>query len=282
MRGAYGLALVGIDGAGPISEALVSAPPSTGTGFASFAPSRTRSRRARSSSSAPKPRASACRAAAWRPSTVETAVATFTTPEPLADDQLVHPMLGYAASAFSGWLGRQVIHAGAVTVDGGAWALLGDRHAGKSTTLASLAHSGCPILVDDVLVLDGRTAFAGPRNIDLAPASVAHLGLAADGPTVRGGYRQRMALGAVEPEVPLRGFVVLSWGERVEVRRVPGSERMARLIGQLHPVPGDADWRAVLDLATLPMLELRRPRRLDSLSDAGRALLAAANDEPHA
>ncbi len=201
--------------------------------------------------------------------------ATLETPTPIDDDALVHPLLGYIATAFAGWLGRHAFHAGGVVSDGGLWALLGERGAGKSSTLGWLARAGHPIFADDLVVIDGGLACAGPRTIDLAPDMARHLGLDGLAPEVRGGFRRRLAVAEVEPELPLRGWIVLSWSEELEVVRVGAGERLARLAAQMHPPLGPPDWDAILDLAQAPMLELRRPRRLSSLAEAGGALIAA-------
>ena len=62
--------------------------------------------------------------------------AHFRTETPLDADELVHPLLGYAALAFANWIGREAFHAGVFLSGGSAWALLGQRGSGKSSTLA--------------------------------------------------------------------------------------------------------------------------------------------------
>ena len=208
--------------------------------------------------------------------------ATLETPAPIDDDALVHPLLSYVGVAFAGWLGRHAFHAGGVVSDGGVWALLGERGAGKSSTLGWLARAGHPIFTDDLVVIDGGLACAGPRTIDLAPDMASHLGLDGLAREVRGGFRRRLAVGEVEPELPLRGWIVLSWSKEIEVVRVGAGERLARLAAQMYPPQGPPDWNAILDLAEAPMLELRRPRRLSSLAEAGDALIAAVEREARA
>src|SRR4029453_9610267 len=102
--------------------------------------------------------------------------ATFTTRRPLGDDELVHPYLGLAAAVYSRWLGRESFHAGAFQARGCPWIVAGEKAAGKSTLLASLALRGRHVLADDVVVLDGVEALAGPRSIDLRADSAAALG----------------------------------------------------------------------------------------------------------
>ncbi len=68
--------------------------------------------------------------------------ATYHLHRRVRDGDLLHPYLAPVAALAARWLGRESFHAGAVIVDGGAWALLGDKEAGKSSTLAHLALTG--------------------------------------------------------------------------------------------------------------------------------------------
>jgi len=53
-----------------------------------------------------------------------------------------------------GRLGGALIHGGAIVDDdGGAWLLVGDSHAGKTTTCVSLVDAGWRYLADDQVVL---------------------------------------------------------------------------------------------------------------------------------
>jgi hypothetical protein len=202
--------------------------------------------------------------------------ATFLTPSPVADDELAHPYLAPVGSYFAGWLGREAFHAGAFVVDGGAWALLGAKKHGKSTTLAWLAREGVPVLADDILVVaDGRTALAGPRCIDLRHTSAASLDLARSAAPARAGQRLRIALPPTVPEVPLRGWIFLAWGPRVELARLRPPDRVLKL-ARYRNGRAAANDAAVLDLASLPGWELRRPRRIELVDDAARRLLDLA------
>jgi len=204
----------------------------------------------------------------------ESREALFRTEAALDADELVHPMLGYAALAFANWMGREAFHAGVFLSGGGAWALLGRRGAGKSSTLAWLARNGHAIVADDMLFLDGRTAFVGPRAIDLAAATVAHLGFDEELEEVRQGFRLRLELAPLAPEHRLAGWVSLAWGEELEIVPVPAPARIPMLIEHGHQPRGEANWESVLALAELPTFELRRPHGLESLADAGELLLA--------
>jgi hypothetical protein len=198
----------------------------------------------------------------------------FRTPAAVSVDELVHPMLGHAALAFSYWMGRESFHAGVFLCAGGAWALLGKRGAGKSSTLAWLVRNGEAIVADDLLILDGRTAFVGPRTIDLPSASASHLSWGGDLEHVRNGLRQRLPLNPLAPEHRLMGWVSLSWGDEVRMTPVAAPERIPLLIEHGHQPRGVANWSNILDLASLPTFALSRPHSLESLAPAGELLLA--------
>ena len=83
----------------------------------------------------------------------------------LPDADLGAPLCrGPPAAVFARWRGLETLHGGAFVDDrGGAWAVLGDRGAGKSSLLAALALAGHEVVADDLLVLDGGDCFAGPE-----------------------------------------------------------------------------------------------------------------------
>lgn len=193
--------------------------------------------------------------------------ADYALPREVSPSALVHPHLAPAAAVAARWLGRESFHGGTVVISGGAWALLGDKQAGKSSTLACLALAGHGVLSDDLLVLDGRTALAGPRSIDLREQSARELG--AGEPLGRIGLRNRwrLTLGQVAAEVPLRGWIVLAWGEGApSLTPIRGAARLQaivphRAVRLLPPDPG-----ALVDLSALPCYELRRERAWSSLA----------------
>lgn len=192
------------------------------------------------------------------------------------DGRIVHPLLTAAGVIFAWWHGREALHAGAFVTSQGAWALLGDRGAGKSSMLARLALAGRPILTDDLLVVDGELAFAGPRCVDLREQTLAPAGLEGMTEPVRGSERHRLRLGPVEPEVPLRGSFVLSWGDELELRPLSPTERLEQVSAQRN-VQG-ARPAALLQLARLPAWELRRPRDWGSFEAAVGEVLELALD----
>jgi hypothetical protein len=177
---------------------------------------------------------------------------------PIAD--VVHPALWPAAAIFARWHGRETFHAGAVSFDGdGAWAILGERGAGKSSLLAMLAGDGAEVLVDDLLVVAGQRCFAGPRCIDVRPEAAAALSIEPDAPLVRSSERRRLRLPPCAGEYALRGFLHLTWGAEVRLDRLLPVERLPLLLEHRRVVGLGADFEHLLDLIALPAIRLTRP-----------------------
>jgi hypothetical protein len=187
--------------------------------------------------------------------------AIYVVPVPLGGEELVHPYLAPTASAFSVWFGREAYHAGAFALDGGAFAVVGDREGGKSTTLAWLAAQGRQVLSDDLLALQGGSVLPGPRCIDLREASAGRLGVGHPLPSVRTGGRWRLRL-APAKALPLRGWIFLSWGNTIEVRSLAPRERLDLILRLGRP----ADPTSPLTLAEVPAWALIRPKTWQSLS----------------
>ncbi len=184
-------------------------------------------------------------------------IARFCKADPPDGHQVAHPCLSTASSYFARWDGRLSFHAGTVVIGGAAWGVLGSKEAGKSTTVASLAQAGHDVLSDDLLVLDGPMALAGPRIIDLRLPSAEQLGkdrLVA----VRKGERHRLLLPATPAEVPFGGFVVLAVADEVSVQRTPLADRLDILRRHLTMRKVGAPALALLELVSLPMWRVQR------------------------
>jgi hypothetical protein len=119
------------------------------------------------------------------------------------------PLFTIASALVLGRLGRALLHAaGAVAPDGKVWLLVGDTHAGKSTTIATLVRGGWGWLADDQVILratDGAVTVEGwprPPNLDAGYRTGAIIG-----------RREAMSLDAivappVRGEHPLGGILV--------------------------------------------------------------------------
>jgi hypothetical protein len=192
-------------------------------------------------------------------------ISTLNLPVPVRDREVVHPYLASTASVAAYWRGMQSFHAGAFVVDGRVWAILGDRGAGKSSLLAYLALEGVPILTDDILVVRGSTALAGPRCIDLRaePASRLKVGEALGVVGTR--ERWRMKIDPVQPELPLAGSLCLEWGQ-TGIDIVPPQERLLALFASLSLRVSPSAPDALIQLSTLPMIVVTRRRDFSDLS----------------
>jgi hypothetical protein len=190
------------------------------------------------------------------------------------DGALVHPYLAPAAALAARWHGRDAFHAGAVVARGGdgrAWAVLGEKGAGKSSTLAALAAEGHEVLSDDVLVLDGGEVLAGPRCIDLRAEPARRLAVGESLGVVGARERWRLTLPAALARTPLAGWIVLEWGGAFEARALRGAERLAAVTPHRALRLPPREPSELLRLASLPVWRVRRPAVLDRLEDdAGR------------
>jgi hypothetical protein len=200
--------------------------------------------------------------------------ATFTTRRPLSDEALIHPYLAPAAAVAGHWLGREAFHGGAIVLDGGAWAVLGDKQSGKSSLLASLAQHGVGIVADDALLVERELVLAGPRSIDLREEPAQELDAGESIGMVGDRERWRMTLAPVAAASPIRGWVFLSWSDSLAVTALSPGLRLQRLLAyrMIKGLP-PADPARMLELATLPAVQLSRPRDWSQLESAGSLLV---------
>jgi hypothetical protein len=195
---------------------------------------------------------------------------------------IIHPYLGLIAAVAAYWRGWDYLHAGAVVIDGAAWGVLGERGAGKTSTLAFLSRrAGVEILCDDVLVLDTEVrAYAGPRCTDLREDAAAHLGEGEPLGVVGARERWRVPLGPVEPRLPLSGWIDLRWGSDVGLERPGAGERFTALARNLALRLVPPDPAGLLALADTPFIAFTRPCGLDRLESALDVLLEALRARP--
>ncbi|HEY2652302.1 MAG TPA: hypothetical protein VGI50_10300 [Solirubrobacteraceae bacterium] len=198
---------------------------------------------------------------------------TFTMHNPPSDAELAHPYLSATAAIAARWEGWQSFHAGAFVVGEAVWGILGEREVGKSSLLAALAALGADVMTDDLLVLREGKVLAGPRCIDLREGSARALGAGVTIGSVGTRERWRLKLDPVAPELPLAGWITLEWGEDESFHQVAPGERFLRLVDNLTVVLEPPDPPTVLELASLPMVTLRRPRRLDTLARTAESLV---------
>jgi hypothetical protein len=193
---------------------------------------------------------------------------------PTAPECVIAPHLTSAASTIATWMGRAAIHGGAFLHDGGAWALLGDKGHGKSTTLGWLATAGVPIITDDLVVSDAGQVLAGPRCVDLRPEPAREMNAGRDLGVVGTRERWRVDVPACPASSPLRGWIFLEWGPEIALERLAPIERMSRLARHRALAVAWEDPGMLLDLATRPAFVWRRPNGWCNVEPAIARLLA--------
>jgi hypothetical protein len=203
-----------------------------------------------------------------------TSRATYSGPRLPTPADCVHPLLTAAAAAMGRWSGYEHFHASAFVAQGRAWGLLGGKESGKSTTAAWLGEKGYPILCDDMLTMRARTAFAGPRCVDLRPEPARRLGIGVPADTDGPRERWRVGLSAIVAEAPLGGWLFLEWGDVAGVRPLGPGDVLRRLAASRTWRGFPADPVTLLDLAALPAWELRRPRSWASFETASASVEA--------
>ncbi len=174
--------------------------------------------------------------------------------------------------------GFLILHAGAVVLEGEAVAFAGSSGAGKSTITAAFNGLGCPLLTDDITIIDlaGERPLVHPSHphIKLDPAAAQMLGidptrlelLHSAEPTKRG--LQLTQLIQRDP-VPLRLICLLgSEDDPAGLQPLHPAIAYRRLIPQVYPtllnLPAKpADFQALARLLKVtPVLNLARPRQL--------------------
>jgi hypothetical protein len=205
--------------------------------------------------------------------------ARYIVPAPVTTDALVHPYLAPAAAVFTHWHGREGVHGGALAIGGTAWGVVGDRLGGKSSLLAALAVNGTDIVCDDVLVIDGRIAYPGPRTIDLREDAAAALEVGEPLPDPGTRERWRLRLGALDRQLSLGGWLFTEWADELELQRLPASETLARIYRNRSITVPPKDPTAFLQLSSLPAWALRRPRSWASLPETLELLLGVLSTE---
>lgn len=181
-------------------------------------------------------------------------------PSPAA---LVHPLLTIGVSVLARWRGDVTLHAGAFETQGGGWAFMGAREAGKSSILASIGQRGYAVIADDLLAVQNGSVWAGPSCVDLRPDSVGRFTNAVSMGIVGGRLRYRLSTAPGHAQIPLRGFFVLDWNHASDISVEPLStqERLHWLYRQEYiRLVGYSDPAKLLPLVALPAWRLTRPR----------------------
>lgn len=207
-----------------------------------------------------------------------TSTTTLRTPASLTDREVVHPYLSSTAVVTALWRGFPALHAGAVLIDGGVFAVLGERGAGKSTAVWSLLQAGALHVSDDIVVVRDAGVLPGPRCVDLRRPAAHRLGVGEDLGVVGRRERWRVAVaGDLPADLPLRGFVHLAWSPdgRTSVEPVALAERLPAVAAAFAARVPRHPPRSIMQLAAVPAVRWSRPQDLDHVHDAAAALVSA-------
>lgn len=159
-------------------------------------------------------------------------------PRPGVDPALVaFPLLGPVIALLLQARGAFLLHGSALAgPDGRAFAFLGDKGAGKSTTAAAFLRAGHALLTDDIIAIEGLETGAGRISPAFPQVKLTHaaadaladadLGARPDVPLVRDKRRFLLGSGfAADAHVPAR-FFLLTRGARLDLRPLDAKERM--------------------------------------------------------
>jgi hypothetical protein len=189
------------------------------------------------------------------------------TPDRPSKSALVHPWLATIGAWVANARGFDTFHAGGVVVAGRAWAVLGAKEAGKSTTLAAFYQAGYVVTSDDLVGVQENRSLSGPACVDLRQESAHGLRVGMRQMLMPGRVRWRLDMPAPTAEVPFAGFVIPAFTDLPAcVAPVPPADRLRLLFDSRAALWRDNDRAArMLQMASLPMLRWHRPRSLAHL-----------------
>ena len=203
-------------------------------------------------------------------------------PEDPLPEAIVHPVATVPLAVLARWRGDATLHAGAVLRDGAAYAVCGGQGAGKSTTMALLAQRGLPVVTDDLLVVSGGEALAGPSCVDLRPDVAERFPDARFLGVVGRRERYRLLTAPAPARTPLGGLFLLGWHAdgpaRVEPLTLEERAQVIHVFDYAGSV-GLPRGEALMDLLALPMWRLSRARDWQAADEALDLLLATAGDQ---
>jgi len=199
-------------------------------------------------------------------------------PLPGVDPGLVcFPLLGPVMALMLQARGSFLLHGSALAGPGGeAFAFLGDKGAGKSTTAAAFLRAGYALLTDDIIAIDGLPGGAGrigpafpqvklTREASGALAD-ADLAMRPDVPLVRDKHRFLLCSGfAAEDHAPGH-FFLLRRGEALAIQHLNPKERMKAFLRFSYGTRFGPD-------AITPAMAARHARQCAALAHTARAAI---------
>jgi hypothetical protein len=193
--------------------------------------------------------------------------------------------------------GAFILHAGAVAIDGRAVLVIGNSGAGKSSTVAALVGGGCPLISDDMAVLDAQgeavSVRRGPLRMRLYADSARAAGWAGPLPKlfrhpIFDDKRYIDVPGAAPEAASVAAICVLQprggGTDPVAIERLSPRAALGQLLRNVYRAPFLDSARAKLAAercawiaARVPVVAVRRPDALDSLPDIARAIARYAS-----
>ena len=154
--------------------------------------------------------------------------------------------------------GLIVLHASAVEISGKVVAFVGVKHAGKSTTAATLCRYGHRLVADDILAirLDFNRVIAIPGfpHLKLWPDSVASLGVIPESlPQLRPEVEKRghrIHSGFQLTPLPLERIFVLDCADKIELTSLGSKEALKELMPHWYGARFDIELLQALGIAT--------------------------------
>ncbi len=219
---------------------------------------------------------------------------------PASAETLEHLLLDQALPRAISDLGRTVIHAGAVRINGRAALFLGESGAGKSTLVASLFRAGYALLSDDAVVLgkrdDYQTALATYPSLRLWPSSLESVAdpAAQVAPMAHYSAKRRLLLDSEDRievgDVRIGGLFVINIADvgidsPVTATRLPERDATIELVkagfrlDPTDPVVAARDMQRAAEVAkAVPAWRLTYPRDFSVLGHVRDAILAKMNE----
>lgn len=138
-----------------------------------------------------------------------------------------------------------VLHGTALRIDTLSVLILGDRGSGKTSMARQAAISGCDVIADDLVVMEGTSAYCGPRLL----AVRGEIGNEDSSPTFE-------IVSPVNSINPISRIAVLGWGCKNEMS-VLGQSQLAYELNRHRAFSTTGAFPAQLE--TMPAVSLRRP-----------------------
>jgi len=186
------------------------------------------------------------------------------------------PILGILLGTLLHQRGLFTLHASAASIGGRTVAFLGEKGAGKSTTVGALQANGYPPVTDDILALSvNRNGSIQARpslgHLKLWPESARSLGYDVDSlPSINGGTTKRWISpkDSVEAStIPLHCLYILEKGPRFDISPVRGGAAFKAVLSQTYVsrfLGSKASTRSYFEhchavVQRVPLFRLQRP-----------------------